>query len=316
MTFEWPWLLASLALIPLLGAFYFLAQRRRRTYAIRFTNLALLQEVAGRGPGLRRHIPPLLFLLGLAAILFGLARPQAVIAVPRDQTAVMLVLDVSGSMAADDLQPNRMVAAQEAAQAFVEALPDNAQVGLVSFSSTARVVVPLVRDRQLVHRAIGGLNSDGGTAIGDGLTLALDQLALRPVDEPGERAPGLVVLLSDGEQTAGRALPDQAAARAQQEGVTVHTVGIGQRGAMPTIQGSRTRVSLDEVTLRRMAEVTGGEYYYAAESSQLEEIYADLGSRVSWTEELTEVTALANALGTVLLVAGGLLGLRWFQQFP
>jgi Ca-activated chloride channel homolog len=316
MTFEWPWLLASLVLIPLLGALYILAQRRRRTYAVRFTNLALLREVAGSGPGLRRHIPPLLFLLGLSAILFGLARPQAVIAVPRDQTAVMLVLDVSGSMAATDLQPSRMAAAQEAAQAFVEALPPNAQVGVVSFSTNARVEVPLVRDRQLARRAIAGLVADGGTAIGDGLALALDQLALRPVDERGERAPGLVVLLSDGEQTAGRTLPDQAAARARQEGVTVHTVGIGQRGAAPRIQGARLRVSLDEVTLRRMAETTGGQYYYAAQATQLEEIYEDLGSRVSWTEEQTEVTALANALGTVLLVAGGLLGLRWFQQFP
>lgn len=314
MSFEWPSLLFALALVPALLAAYLMAQRRRRAYAVRFTNLALLREVAGRGPGLRRHVPPLFFLLGVSALLVSLARPSAVIAVPRDQATVMLVLDVSGSMAAQDLAPSRLVAAQQAARRFVEALPEGAQVGLVSFSSAAHVGAALTRDRAAVARAIDRLQAGGGTAIGDGLSLALDQLAQRPSNDQGQPAPGLVVLLSDGQATAGRD-PAEAAARAQTEGTRVYTVGIGQRGATPRVNG-RTPVGLDEATLQRMAEVSSGEYFYAAESSQLERIYADLGSQVSWAQERTEVTALVSALGTALLVVGGLLGLRWFQQLP
>lgn len=311
MTFEWPILLSALGLVPVL-----LAQRRRRAYALRFTNLALLREVAGDGPGLRRHVPPLLFLLGLAALLASLARPHAVIAVPRDQTAVVLVLDVSGSMAADDLQPSRLDAARRAAQAFVAALPRNAQIGLVTFSSAASVRAPLDHDPAAVERALAGLAADGGTAIGDGLGLALDQLAQRRPDASGERAPGLVVLLSDGEQTGGRLAPEDAVERARTEGVTVHTVGIGVRGSAPRVSGGRQRVGLDEATLQRVAETTGGQYFYAAEAGQLERIYADLGSRVSWVEERTEVTALVSGLGALLLLGGGLLSLRWFQRLP
>jgi Ca-activated chloride channel family protein len=316
MTFEWPALLLALGLIPVLMALYVLAQRRRRAYAVRFTNLALLRDVAGRGPGIRRHIPPLLFLFGLAALLVSLARPYAVLAVPRDQTAIMLVMDVSGSMSAEDLQPNRLEAAKRAARAFVDKLPANAQVGLVTFSTSASVNAPLVRDADTVRRSIGALSPDGGTAIGDGLRLALDQLAQRPADEHGERAPALVVLLSDGQQTNGQTTPEEASAHAQQQGVTVHTVGVGLRGATPRIMGLRGPARLDETTLQRVAERTGGQYFYAAEASQLERIYADLGSRVSWVEERTEVTALATAAGTLLLVAAGLLSLRWFHRLP
>jgi Ca-activated chloride channel family protein len=316
MSFEWPLLLTSLGLVPVMVGLYVLAQRRRRRYAVRFTNVALLQHVVGRGPGVRRHIPPLLFLLGFAALLVSLARPQAVIAVPRDDAAVVLALDVSGSMAADDMQPTRMAAAKQAAGAFVEALPDGSQVGLVTFSSTATVNASLTRDAQTVSRAIERVSANGGTAIGDGLSLAVDQLAQRPPTEAGETAPpALVVLLSDGQQTDGRVQPRDAAARAQQAGVAVYTVGIGQRGATPRINGTQ-QVRLDEPTLQGIAEATGGQYFYAAEASQLSRIYAELGSRISWVQERTEVTALVSSAGAVALLAAALLGLRWFQQFP
>ena len=315
MTFEWPLLLFGLLAIPVLALLYALAQRRRRVYAARFTNLALLREVVGRAPGLRRHLPPLLYMLGLAALLVSLARPNAVIAVPRDQTSVMLVIDVSGSMAARDLQPDRMAAATLAARSFVEALPEPLQIGLVSFNATASLNAPLTRDRALVTRAIDSLRANGGTAIGDGLNLALDALANRPIDEAGERAPGLVVLLSDGASSAGRP-PVVAAERARAEGVRVFTVGIGDRDAAPVVGNNRTQVRLDEATLQTIAETTDGEYFYAAETSELERIYHDLGSQISWVEEKTEVTALVTALGTLLVMIGGVLSLRWFQQFP
>jgi Ca-activated chloride channel family protein len=313
MTFQWPYLLFSLALIPLLCVFYLLAQRRRRTYAVRFTNLALLTEVVGRTPGLRRHIPPLLFLLGLAALCISLARPMAVIAIPRDQTTVMLVLDVSGSMAATDLQPNRLTAAQEAAHAFVDSLPPNFQVGLVSFNEHPYINVPPTHDRALLQRAIAQLRPFGGTAIGEGLHLALDQVAQRSTDKDAQQPPSVVVLLSDGQSQQGRP-PESAAARAAGEQVRVYTVGIGQRGETVFVQGRPA--FLDEATLQMIASETGGEYFYAAETDTLEQIYADLGSQISWVEEHTEVTALASGVGTLLLLASGLLSLRWFQQLP
>ncbi|HEX6289640.1 MAG TPA: VWA domain-containing protein [Herpetosiphonaceae bacterium] len=314
MTFQWPYLLLSLALIPILIGVYILAQRRRRAYAVRFTNLALLSEVVGRGPGVRRHIPPMLYLLGLAALLVSIARPMAVVAVPRDQTTVMLVMDVSGSMAADDLKPDRMTAAKEAAQAFVAALPASVQVGVVSFSTGARLNAPPTEDREQVKRAIDRLSYGGGTAIGDGLYLALDQLAQRPADDADKPAPGLVVLLSDGQPTLGIPV-EEATERARQEQVKVYTVGIGQRGETPVVLGG-IPVRLDEATLQKIAAATDGEYFYAAESGELKKIYQQLGSQMSWVEEYTEVTALVSGLGTLFVVAGGLLSLRWFQQFP
>ena len=314
MSFEWPILLYGLAFVPIMAGLYVLAQRRRRAYAVRFTNLPLLREVAPRRPGYRRHLPPLFFLLGFAALLVSLARPSAVIAVPRDQSSVMLVLDVSGSMSADDLKPDRITAARQAARAFVEALPDDTQVGLVSFSSSASVRAPLGRDRDSVLRAIDAPRPDGGTAIGEGLDLALDQIARLPAGPDGVRPPGMVVLLSDGENSIGRE-PAEVAARASQGGIRVHTVGLGQRGAAPVIGRNQT-VRLDETTLRAVADATGGSYSYAAETGQLERIYADLGSQMTWVEERTEVTSLASALATLLMGAGGLLGLRWFAQLP
>ena len=321
MTFEWPMLLWSLLLVPLMLALYVLAQRRRRRYTLRFTNLELLREVAGPGPGIRRHIPPLLYLLGLAVLLVSLARPQAVIAVPRDQTTVMLVLDVSRSMEATDLQPNRLEAAKQAAHAYLDAAPATMRVGLVSFSNTAMVNATPTEDHAAVARAIDSLDLRNGTAIGEGLDLALDQLVQSaPVateEQQGvgeEQAPGLVVLLSDGQSTAGMP-PESAATRAVQQQVKVHTVGIGERGAAPVV-GRGQRVGLDEQTLQEISETTGGRYFYAGETSELEEIYSDLGSQVSWVEERTEITALASALGTLLLIGGGLLSLRWLQHIP
>jgi Ca-activated chloride channel homolog len=313
MTFEWMYALWSLLLVPSLVALYLLAQRRRRAYAVRFTNLALLSSVVKRGPGVRRHIPPALFMLGLTALLISLARPVAVLAVPREQSSVMLVLDVSGSMSASDLQPSRMEAARQAARAFVNALPADTSVGLVAFSGEANIEAPLTRDRNVVLRAIANLQPGGGTAIGEGLSRALAHLEQQS-GTAQDAIPARVVLLSDGQSTMG-VDPAQAAARAANANVRVDTVGIGQRGATPMI-GNQQRVGLDEATLQAMAERTGGQYLYASEANQLEALYADLGTQVRWVEERTEVTALVSALGALLLVIGGLLGLRWFQQFP
>lgn len=314
MTFQFPQMLFALALAPLLLVLYSLAQRRRRAYAVRFTNLALLQEVMGRGPGIRRHIPPLLYLLGVAAMLFSLARPEAGVAVPREQAAVILAMDISGSMSATDLEPSRMEAAKQAAQAFVDGLPDDTQVGLVSFRESAAVSVPLTREHHLVERGIDRLRADGGTAIGDALFQSLDQLALREEGADTQPSPALVVLLSDGESNQGRS-PIDGASRASAVGIPVYTVGIGQRDQSTTIASGQT-VGLDEETLQAVAEMTSGQYFYAAETEELTQIYADLSSRIAWVNESTEITAYVAGLGTLLFLIGGVLSLRWFQQFP
>ncbi|MFN8535843.1 MAG: VWA domain-containing protein [Dehalococcoidia bacterium] len=315
MTFEWPLLLLSLAILPLVVLAYLFYQRRRRAYTLRFTNLDLLAKVAGRSPGVRRHIPAVFYLAGLTAVLVSLARPSAVIAMPRDEANVVLVLDVSGSMAANDLQPNRMEAAKAAAEKFVDSLPANAQVSLVSFSTGASVNAPLTRDRQAVKTAIRRLRANGGTAIGDGLVAALGQIQGHERELVAEdRPPSLVVLLSDGANSAGIS-PDQAAAQAVAAKIRVHTVGIGQRGASPLVNG-QTPAPLDERTLQTIARETGGQYFYAAETRELERIYRDLGSQVRWVTEETEITALLSGLGALLFLVGGLLGLRWLQRLP
>jgi Ca-activated chloride channel homolog len=314
MTFTWPLALLGLVLVPLLFGLYIWSQRRRRQYAMRFTNLALLREVAGRGPGVRRHVPAAFFLLGLAALLVSLARPSMVLAVPRDQASVILVLDISGSMAARDVQPTRLGAAQQAGKQLIASLPSGAQVGIVAFSSRAFVADPLSPDASAAQRALDGLSAGGGTAIGDGLNLALDQVAQRPANADGTRAPAVVVLLSDGESNAGQPSAT-AAARAAQLGVQVNTIGIGTRGQQVSLN-RQTRVGLDEATLKSIASTTGGQYFYAADAAQLEQVYRHLGSQIEWVQESTEVTFLASAIGAALLTIAGGMALFWFGRLP
>ncbi|HEY0583318.1 MAG TPA: VWA domain-containing protein [Chloroflexota bacterium] len=314
MIFAWPLALLGLGLVPLFGALYLWSQRRRQRYAVRFTNLALLREVAGPGPGIRRHIPAAFFLLGLAALLVSLARPSMVLAVPRDQASLMLVLDASGSMDARDIQPTRLGAARQAAKQLVADLPSGAQIGVIAFSDRAIVTDPLSPDASAAQRALDRLSAGGGTAIGDGLNLALDQLAQRPADASGVRGPAEVVLLSDGENNLGQP-PAAAAARAAQDGVQVNTIGIGTRGQQTSLN-RQTRVGLDETTLKSIASTTGGEYFYAADAAQLEQVYAHLGSQILWVQEQTEVTFLATAIGAALLTVAGGLALFWFGRLP
>ncbi len=328
MTFQWPLMLFSLGLIPLFVLAYILMQRRRQTYTLRFTNMALLSKVASRRPGFKKHLPPLVFLVSLTVLLVSLARPTAVIATPKDQSNIIIVMDVSGSMAAIDLKPNRLSAAKQAAQDFVNTLPSNAKVGLISFNTAARVDAPLTLDRKIVTRAIQSLNYGGGTAIGEGLQAALKQIALQS-DQPvsatprsttgaatvqNKPVPAVVVLLSDGKSNAGLS-PAQATAEAKSQNIKVFTVGIGDRSAAPMLNGRyNADAGLDEKTLQDMATQTGGEYFYAAETKELRDIYNSLSSQLSWITEETEITALFTALGTVLLLIGAGLSMRWFHQ--
>lgn len=326
MTFQWPLMLFGLLLLPLMVLAYLMVQRRRQTYTLRFTNMALLSKVAGRRPGFKRHLPPLIFLLALTALLVSLARPTAVIAVPKDQTNIVIVMDISGSMAANDLQPNRLSAAKQAAQDFVGNLPSNAKVGLISFNTAARVDASLTNDHSIVLKAIRNLNYGGGTAIGEGLEAALKQISLQsdqPSNTPSSstatpnqpvQVPSVVVLLSDGKSNAGVS-PALATSEAKSQNIRVFTVGIGDRSATPMLNGRfNPDAGLDEATLKSMATETGGQYFYAAETKELRDIYNSLSSQLSWVTEQTEVTALVTALGTVLMMIAGFLSMRWFHQ--
>jgi Ca-activated chloride channel family protein len=306
-------MLVALALVPALAGVYVWMQRRRKLYTVRFTNLSLLRDVVGTAPGLRRHIPPVLFLVGLAALLISLARPTMVLAVPRSGADVVLVLDVSGSMAATDLQPTRLGAATSAARQFIDSLPDGARVGVVSFSQGANVVAPLSSDKARAENALQRLTPNGGTAIGDGLSAALTQLSHGSGDGQADDDPGLVILLSDGESNFGQA-PASVAAKASQQGVQVDTVGIGQRGTQAYVD--RQPVGLDEATLQNIASTTGGQYFYAADAGQLAQIYSQLSSHVSWVPQRTEITALVSGLAAAFFLVAGALSMRWFGRLP
>ena len=315
MSFQSPWLLVGLLAIPLLVGFYLSTQRRRRTYAVRFTNLALANQVFGKGPGFRRHLPAILFIAGLTGLLFSMARPQATIRIPKGQTSVMLAVDVSGSMAASDVQPTRIEAAIAAGRTLIDKLPSNAQVGLVIFNSQAQVVVPLTSDKGSVKDALGSLNPGGGTAIGDAIQVSVAQLA-NIVDANSAKSQNYarVILLTDGTSNTG-VDNATAAANAAQAHIPVDTIGIGARNQTTQVFG-QVIDGVDEQALQAIASATGGHYYYAADEGQLNKIYSDIGSHIGWRTTHVDLTVPVLALGTMILVIGGLFSLRWFRLLP
>jgi Ca-activated chloride channel family protein len=312
MSFQYPLLLLALLALPLLVGLYVLNQRRRQAYAIRFTNLALMGQVMGRQPGFRRHLPAALFLLGFTGLLLAMARPTAAVAVPKEKATVMLTVDVSGSMAATDVQPTRIEAARQAGRALINELPGQARVGLVSFNAQASVVAPLTRDHQSVQDALQSLQPGGGTAIGDALELSVQQLVQNRTG--GAKSPEMIVLLTDGTSNTGVS-PADGAAQAKAAGIPVETIGVGQRGKT-TFLGGRPIDGVDEQALQSISDSTGGHYFYAAEAGVLQNIFGSLGSAFGWTTEKVELTIPALALGTVILLGGGLLSLRWFRLLP
>jgi Ca-activated chloride channel family protein len=315
VSFGSPLYLLLLLLLPALAGLYLLSQLRRRRYIVRFTNLNLLRQVMGPMPSFRRHLPPLLFLLGMTGLLLAMARPAATLRVPGNQVSVMLAIDVSGSMQATDVFPTRMDAARAAARTLIDDLPGNARVGVVSFNASASVVAPLSEDHGTVKTSLDSLYAQGGTAIGDGIEAALRQLD--PTGAHGassSRPPSMIVLLTDGSSNAGVS-PQQAAADAKAEGIPVQTVGIGARNQQTYVQGQLID-GVDEQALQSVATTTGGHYYYAQEAGQLQQIYSSLGSKFGWRLQHLDLTIPVLGLGTAIVVAGGLCSLLWFRLLP
>jgi Ca-activated chloride channel family protein len=335
VSFEFPVALLALALVPAAIATYVLAQRARPRYAARFTNLELLGAVVKETPRWRRHVPAALALAALTALVVAAARPHLTFAVAERRASVMLVTDVSGSMEATDVSPTRLQAARVAALAFTDALPDDARLGLATFSSTANLNVPPTVDRALVARALEAMEAGGGTAMGDGVAAALRALrevARRPAgegdgdggDRGRERPPAAVVLLSDGESTSGRD-PIEVAQQARRLRVPVYTIALGTPDGTITLPpsvrgwsgGPRVLpVPPDPETLRQVARTTGGRFFDSADAGELRSIYDDLGRQVATERERREVTAGFAGVGAVLLLAGGALSLLWFGRLP
>jgi len=315
VSFLSPWRLLLLLVVAAVVVAYVVQARRRSTYTVRFTELDLLASVAPRRPGWRRHVPASLLALSLVALVVGFARPQAQVDVPAERATVVVALDVSLSMQAVDVSPTRLSAAQQAATRFVEALPERFNVGLVSFSGTAALVVPPTQDHAKVTQAVQDLTLDNGTAIGEAVFTSLGALKLLP-GAPGLPAPpARIVLLSDGSNTVGRPV-EQGVSAARDAGVPVSTIAFGTREGTVTIMRQRISVPVDREALQALADGTGGKAYTAESATALSGVYSDIGSQVGTTQERREVTSRFTGLGLLLVTGAAMLGLLWGIRLP
>jgi Ca-activated chloride channel family protein len=349
MTFLWPEALWLLLLAPALAAVYVLLLRRKKRGAVRYASLSLVQAAMGPGQRFRRHVPPALFLAAMIAAVVAAGRPSAVITLPTDHETIILAIDVSLSMRANDVEPNRMVAAQVAAKAFVQEQPANVRIGIISFAGTAAVIQPPTRNRDDLVAAIDRIQLQRGTAIGSGIIMSLaalfpdqgidlesiifggassrdggralspdrnrkdDKPAFKPVP-PGSYASAAIILLTDGRRTTG---PDSldAARMAAERGVRVYTVGFGTaQGAVVGIDGWSIYMRFDEETLKAIAEITQAEYFYAGSAADLKKVYERLNTRFVLEKKETEISALFAAAAALFALAAGVLSMLWFNR--
>ncbi|MCX6050080.1 MAG: VWA domain-containing protein [Chloroflexi bacterium] len=337
MSFIWPAMLLLLLLVPLGIAFYIRLQRQRRQMAVRYGSLGFVQETAGRRLGRRRHIPSILFLVGLILLLIALARPQAVISLPRIEGTVILAFDISGSMAADDLKPTRMEAAKAAARDFVERQPSTVQIGVVGFSDNGFAVQPPTNDQDAILGAINRLTPQRGTSLGQGILASLkvievdkakaetprlySNLTPTPVVSPtpvakGTHSPSVIVLLTDGENNEN---PDPlvAAQTSIDRGVRIYTVGIGSAaGTTLHVNGFSVHTQLDEATLQQISQLTDGIYYNAENQQELRSVYDNLDPQLVIKSEAMEVTSIFAGASILIMLIGGAFSLLWFSRLP
>ena len=334
MSFLWIEMLWLLLLLPLLVLIYVLLQQRRKKFALRYASLSLVKDALGRGPGVRRHIPAALLLLCIAVMLFALSRPAATITLPSQHGTVILTIDVSGSMRAEDLKPNRIEAAKSAARAFVEKQPRRVRIGVVSFSAHAALVQTPTADRAKVLAAINRLKTQRGTAVGSGILTSLDAIFEKTGEDPPQPAPvaaddseleqitprtyapAAVVLLSDGQSNQGPPVME-IAQKASDLGVRVYTVGVGSsQGGVIAIRGRSIRVRLDEDSLKAVADETNGAYFKADSETDLYDIYETLSSDLVFETGKTELTAVFTGFAILVLLAAGILSQLWLNRLP
>ena len=344
MNFLWPQFLWLLLALPLLVGLYVLLLRRKKKLAVRYASLSIVKEAMGAGQQVRRHVPPVLFLLAMAALLLAAARPVAVVTLPSNQQTIILAMDVSGSMRATDVQPNRLVAAQNAAKAFIGELPRHVKVGIVAFAGSAQVAqLPTVNREDLVT-AIDRFQLQRATATGNAIVISLATLfpdagidlnnmqtgrerqrgfaidgekkekkEFTPV-APGSYSSAAIIMLTDGQRTTG-VDPLEAAKMAADRGVRVYTVGIGTvDGETIGFEGWSMRVRLDEETLKAIAQKTSAEYFYAGTAQDLRKVYETLSSKLTVEKKETEISALFAMAAAVLVLLSAGLSLLWFNR--
>jgi Ca-activated chloride channel family protein len=346
MKFLWPEALWLLAVLPLLAAAYVWLLRRKRKSAVRYANLGMIKEAMGAGSRLRRHVPPALMLLALAALFLAMARPTATVTLPTQKQTIVMALDASGSMRAKDVEPSRLVAMQNAAKQFVQDASPKTKIGIVVFAGTATLVQPPTEDREALVAAIDRIQLQRATATGSGLIVSLatifpdagfdvstalfgrDAPRNRPFGEakkadprkdfkpvePGSYSNAVIILLTDGQRTTGPD-PIEIAKMAADRGVRVYTVGFGTvSGEIIGFEGWSFRVRLDEETLKTVAAMTRGEYFYAGTAQDLKKVYETLNSRLSLEKRETEITALLAGVAALFAMVSGLLSLLWFNR--
>lgn len=317
MTFLAAWRLWLLLGVGALVGAWVASLQRRRTDTVRFTNVALLDVVAPQRPGWRRHLPAMLWLLALAVLVLGFARPARDVQVGRDRATVMLALDVSLSMEATDVDPSRLEVAQAAALDFVDRLPGGIDLGLVTFSGTATIAVAPTSDHEAVRLAIEEAELAEGTAIGEAIFAGLDAVAGAPPTEDGTPAPGRLVVLSDGETTQGRPNEEAATAAAEAQ-VPVDTIAFGTPDGVVVdpVTEEETPVPVAPRPLEDIAATTGGQLHEADSLDELAEVYQDIATAVGYETEQRDISAWFVGTALALLATAGVLSLRWGQRLP
>lgn len=330
MRFDWPLMLLALLVVPLALFAYLAIERRRARYAVHFTNIEVLATVTAGVPRWRRFLPLALAAVALTCALGAMARPEIELAVASEQASIALTVDVSGSMQAEDVKPTRLAAAQEAIRRFLDELPAKYRVGLVTFSGEPFVAAGLTHDRELVLEALRLGSSFGrGTAIGDALARSVE--LLQPVVGDGGGVPpagsatvpdepdgplSAILLLSDGAQTQGILEPLQGAERAKSYGIPVYAVALGTPEGVISRRGFDRPVPPDPITLRQIAETTGGEFFEIQDDVRLNAVYEDLASRLGQTQEWREMSFALLGLAALFALGGGALSLFWTQRLP
>jgi Ca-activated chloride channel family protein len=313
--FTEPYRLWLLLLVAAIIGGYIWMQTRRPVYAARFTELELLASVAPKRPGWRRHVPAGLLLLSLVALTTAFAKPEADVKVPRERATIVVALDTSASMQATDVSPDRFTAAKASAKAFIDRLPKQFNVGLVSFNAVASVVATPTQDHTAVRDAVDNLRLAGGTAIGEAVVASLNAIRNVPGGDAAKPPPARVVLLSDGGNTIGRSL-DDAAIAATALHIPVSTIAYGTPEGYVDVRGQIVPVPVDAPSLAALANATGGQSYSAKSGEELNGVYADIGSQVGFTTQRKEVTATLTGLGLLAAVAAAVTALLWSARFP
>lgn len=308
------WLLLLIA-IPVLVLLQLAATRRRNRYAVRFTATSTLAGLIPKRAPWRRWVPVVLLLGALAGLSVSMAKPERTVAVPIEKASVMLVMDTSNSMIAEDVDPTRLDAAKKAANTFIDAVPNGLELGGVAYSTGPYNVVAPSTDKSDVRGLIDSLQPDGATATGDALQAALDTLAQQKGTD-GKQAPAAIILLSDGQTTAGRD-PLGVAENAKKAHVPIYTVALGtEQGTIPGPGGSTVPVPPDPETLKKIADITGAQSYSVDDAQVLDSVYQRLGSRIGSRKETREMSAGFAAIGAILLAAGLTAAVKWAPRFP